>query len=178
MPATPTHDRRIPLVLLALGVQAAILAWDHFHGGVASHHLLANRALPAVSSWWGLLLTPILAWWAVAGVQRRAVRATAASRVGPLAGFLCALAYGGVLALLFSRGSALVEYLFFGLLALALVVRLWHGEYLLGFVSGMMFVTGPILPAMFGAVIALFSWLAHTVARAVWRRLRARRGLT
>lgn len=177
MHVAPTTHRRICLTLLALGIQAGVLAWDHLHGGVPSHHLLANRDLPAVSNWWGLVLIPLLAWWAVGQVQRRRERARTPPRFPALAGFVCALAYGGLLALLFSQGSALVDYLFFGLLALALVVRLWHGEFLLGFVLSMSFVAGPILPAMFGAVIALFSYLAHLATRALWRRLRAPGGL-
>jgi len=167
--------RRTLLTLLALGAELALLAREHLHGGVLSHHLLANPELPAVSNWWGLLLVPLLTWWTVGRVERRARLAATGGlslRPAPLVAFLCALAYGATLAALFAAGSPLVDYVFFGLLALALVVRLWHAEYLLGFVLAMNFVTGPILPAMFGAVIALFSWLVHAAARALWRRLR------
>ena len=185
MHVEPAVHRRISLTLLALGFQAGVLAWDHLHGGVPSHHLLANPDLPAVSNWWGLVLVPLLAWFTVAQAQRRREPARFSSRVvsrspshfPPLAGFVCALAYGALLAVLFAHGSTLTGYLFFGLLLVALVVRLWHGEYLLGFVLSMSFVAGPVLPAMFGAVVALFSWLVHTTARALWRRLRPQRCL-
>ena len=166
---------RLLLTLLALCAELGLLAREHFNGGVLAHHLLANPDLPAVSNWWGLLLVPLLTWWTVGSVGRRAQRAASEGRAlkpAPLLAFLCALAYGGGMAALFAAGNPLVDYLFFGLLGLALVVRLWHPEYLLGFVLAMSFVAGPILPAMFGAVIALFSWLVHTAARALWRRLR------
>lgn len=177
MHADDAIRKRFHLTLLALAAILALLAWEHLNGGVASHHLLANPDLPAVSNWWGLLLVPLLAWWTVGQVQRRRARARVAPKFSPLAGFLCALAYGALLSALFAHGSSVVDYAFFGLLALALVVRLWHAEYLLGFVLGMAFVIGPILPAMFGALIALFSWLVQSAARAVWRKLRSRRGL-
>ncbi len=167
--------RRTLLTLLALCAELALLAREHLHGGVLSHHLLANPDLPAVSNWWGLLLVPLLTWWTVGRIDRRARLAASAGlspKPAPLTAFLCALAYGITLAALFSVGSPLVDYVFFSLLALALVVRLWHAEYLLGFVLGMIWVAGPILPAMFGAVIALFSWLVHAAARTLWRRLR------
>lgn len=167
--------RRLALTVFVLGAQLGMLAWEHFHGGVRAHHLLANPDLPAVSNWWGLLLLPVLTWWTVGRAQRRSERAALAGqpvRPAPLTAFLCALAYGAMLAGLFAAGSPLVDYLFLGLLALALVVPLWHAEYLLGFVLSMNFVAGPILPAMFGALIALLSWLVHTAARALWRRLR------
>ncbi|WP_208278004.1 hypothetical protein [Massilia oculi] len=170
-----TSRRRILLTLLALCAELALLAREHLHGGVLSHHLLANPDLPALSNWWGLLLVPLLTWCTVGRVERRARLAASAGRPlmpAPLIAFLCALAYGATLAALFAAGSPLVDYLFFGLLALALVVRLWHAEYLLGFVLAMSWVAGPILPAMFGSVIAVFSWLVHTAARALWRRLR------
>lgn len=175
MNAAPISRRRLLLTILALCAEMGLLAREHFNGGVLAHHLLANPELPAVSNWWGLLLVPLLTWWTVGRVERRAQLAVSAGRrlkpAPPLA-FLCALTYGAVLAALFAAGSPLVDYVFFGLLALALVVRLWHAEYLLGFVLAMSFVAGPILPAMFGAVIALLSWLVHTAARALWRRLR------
>ncbi|AWL07249.1 hypothetical protein ACFOHT_27160 [Massilia oculi] len=174
MNAASSSRRRILLTLLALCAELALLAREHLHGGVLSHHLLANPDLPAVSNWWGLLLVPLLTWWTVGRIERRARLAASAGRPlapAPLIAFLCALAYGATLAALFAAGNPLVDYLFFGLLALGLVVRLWHAEYLLGFVLGMVWVAGPVLPAMFGAVIAVFSWLVHAAARALWRRL-------
>ncbi len=177
MPIEPSLNRRIALTCMALGVQAGQLGWDYYHGGVPAHHLLANPDLPAVSNWWGLLLMPLLTWWTVGQVQRRRRLARVAPGFPPLAAFFCALAYGALLSALFASGSALVDYLFFGLLAVALVVRLWHAEYLLGFVFGMLIVTGPVLPTIFGALIALFSWLVQTTARMLWRKLRGQRGL-
>lgn len=175
MNAASTSRRRLLLTVLALCAELALLAREYFSGGVLAHHLLANPELPAVSNWWGLLLVPLLTWWTVGRVERRARLAASAGRPlkpAPLTAFLCALAYGALLAALFAAGSPLVDYLFFGLLALALVVPLWHAQYLLGFVLAMSLVAGPVLPAMFGAVIASFSWLVHTAARALWRRLR------
>lgn len=170
-----TSRRRLLLTVLALCAELALLAREHLNGGVLAHHLLANPELPAVSNWWGLLLVPLLTWWCVGRVERRARLAASAGHAvkpAPLIAFLCALAYGATLAALFAAGSPLVDYVFFGLLALALVVRLWHAEYLLGFVLAMSVVAGPVLPAIFGAIIALLSWLVHTAARALWRRLR------
>ncbi|MGF6272717.1 hypothetical protein ABIB38_001073 [Massilia sp. UYP11] len=172
MTAATASRRRTLLTLVALCAETALLAREYLHGGVASHHLLANPDLPAVSNWWGLLLVPLLTWWTVGRVERRAAGAGGPARRAALVGFLCALAYGAMLAALFAAGSPVVDYVFFGLLALALVVRLWHAEYLLGFALAMSVVAGPILPAMFGAIIALFSWLVHAAARALWRRLR------
>ena len=174
---TASPRRRLILPLLALCAQLGMLAWEHLDGGVRAHHLLANPDLPAVSNWWGVLLIPVLTWWTVMRIERRGEREAHAgrpARPAPLTGFLCALAYGATLAALFAAGSPLVDYLFFGVLVVALVVPLWRAEYLLGFVLPMSLVAGPVLPAMFGSIIALLSWLVHTATRAVWRRLRPR----
>ena len=173
-PAARASNHRLALTVAALAGESCHLGWEYPHGCVLSHHLLANPDLPAVSNWWGLLLVPLLTWWTVGRIERRARLAASAGRPlapAPLIAFLCALAYGATLAALFAAGNPLVDYLFFGLLALGLVVRLWHAEYLLGFVLGFVWVAGPGLPAMFGAVIAVFSWLVHAAARALWRRL-------
>ena len=126
MPAVSVSDRRILLTLLAFGAEAGILAWEYLNGGVRSHHLLANPDLPAVSNWWGLLLIPLLTWWTMTQLRRRIDHSAQPSAQGfaALAAFVCALAYGLALSLLFSHGSMLVDYAFFGLLALALVLRL------------------------------------------------------
>jgi hypothetical protein len=179
MPTVSAHDRRFLFTFLALGAEAGILAWECLNGGVRSHHLLANPDLPAVSNWWGLLVIPLLTWWTLSRLRSRVESSAehSAKRFAALVAFVCALAYGLALSLLFSHGSMLVDYVFYGLLALALALRLWHGEYLLGFIFGMGFAVGPILPAIFGAMVALFSWMVHAARCALWRKLRSKRGL-
>ena len=36
----------------------SLLLWDHFNGGVPSHHIMHQKDLPAISNWWGGLLLP------------------------------------------------------------------------------------------------------------------------
>ena len=52
----------------------ALLAWDHFHGGVPSHHILAREDLPEISNWWGGVLLPLLTWFLLYRVEKRLVR--------------------------------------------------------------------------------------------------------
>ena len=39
-----------------------LLTWQHFHGGVPSHHILQQKDLPEISNWWGALFLPIISW--------------------------------------------------------------------------------------------------------------------
>ncbi|TVR76333.1 MAG: hypothetical protein EA409_13645 [Saprospirales bacterium] len=49
----------------------SILLWDHFHGGVQSHHILDQEELPAISNWWGGLLLPVLSWILLGRIEKR-----------------------------------------------------------------------------------------------------------
>jgi hypothetical protein len=82
MPAVSVNDRRFLLTLLAFGAEVGILAWEYLNGGFRSHHLLANPDLPAVSNWWGLLVIPLLTWWTMSQLRRRAERSAAHSAKG------------------------------------------------------------------------------------------------
>ena len=50
-----------------------LLAWNYYHGGVPSHHILAKKDLPSISNWWGGLLLPLLTWWLLYRIQKRVV---------------------------------------------------------------------------------------------------------
>ena len=51
---------RVWLTVTVTLAESAHLAWEHFNGGVASHHFLNRADLPAISNAWGLLLLPTL----------------------------------------------------------------------------------------------------------------------
>lgn len=180
MNATCTANCRLVLTVAALCAELLHLGWEYTHGGVVAHHVLNNPELPAISNWWGALLIPILTWWLVGRIGRSVAarrRGTERGGIAPWTGFVAALVYGGALATAFSLGSPVVDFLFFGMLALALVIRAWRAEFVLGFVLGMTFVFGAVLPTLIAGVIAALSWVVHAVVGAVWRRLRPSGGL-
>lgn len=180
MNATCSANCRLVLTVAALCAELFHLGWEHTHGGVLAHHLLNNPDLPAISNWWGALVIPLLTWWLVGRIQRSVMarrRGQERGAIAPWTGFVGAVVYGGALSTAFSLGSPTVELLFFALLALALVIRAWRAEFVLGFVLGMTFVFGAVLPTLIAGVIAALSWLVHAGVGAVWRRLRPRSGL-
>ena len=176
MNALPAHVTRLILTALALVFEMAHLCWEHTHGGVLAHHLLNRADLPAISNWWGLLLIPALTWHLAGRMQRRLVQ-RGASRQAVLAGFFASLAYGAALALAFSMGQEIVTYLFLGLFVIALLVPAYRAEYVLGFVLGMTFTFGAVLPTIIACVIATFSRLTHWLFGSVWRLIQ-KRGFT
>jgi hypothetical protein len=171
--------RWIVAPFVGFAVSAAHLAWEAMHGGIRSHHLLNQADLPAISNSWGILVLPMLGWMAAYFVRRRATSgAHASSRA--LAALCGALAVGVALSAAFRMGWGNVTAgLFFAVLLSGVVPRIYRAEYAFGFVLGMTFVFGSVLPTMAAMVAAGVSALAHFAVypalAALYRRLRARR---
>jgi len=181
---------RIYLTVAVLLAEIGHLAWEHFHGGIASHHFLNRADMPAVSNGWGLLLLPAISWF-LGGIALRRSIATAATITidaprgkaeaagmarNVFVGFFAGLLIGASLAVAFSLGyEDVTSILFFGMLLLALVFRVYRAECVLGFVLGMTFTFGAILPALIASVIAAISAAAHRalypLARRAWTAL-------
>jgi hypothetical protein len=165
------------LLTAVVGVaEATHLAWESVHGGVVSHHLLHRPDLPAISNWWGAIVLPALCWWVIARVQRRADSSAARSPkvfgvpAYAFAAFLGALVFGVGLATAFSLGREdVASYFFMAMFPLAVVLPVYRGEYLLGFVLGMTFTFGAVLPTAIGCLFAALSALLRYLARSVGR---------
>jgi hypothetical protein len=161
---------RVYLTVLVTLAELAHLAWEHLHGGVRSHHILNRADLPAISNAWGALLLPAMAWFLSGRAQRRftdqtGVRDAAATLpMSVVVGFFGALLFGALFAGSFAYGyEAVTGYLFQGLIALALLLPIYRAECMLGFVLGMTFTFGGVLPTAIGSVIAALSAVAHLV---------------
>lgn len=169
MPATSTS--RLTLAAFALMAEAFHLGWEALHGGIPSHHLLQRADLPGLSNAWGLLILPALAAWAAGRLPRPGT--TARGWLPVAVGFMLPLLLGAALSLAFSlHAQAATEALFFGLLLLAVLLPAHRPESLLGFVLGMSWTFGAVLPTLIGGVIALLSWLVRRVALWAWHAAR------
>lgn len=161
---------------MAFAAAAAHLAWEASHGGIQSHHLLNQADLPAVSNAWGLLLLPVLGWLAAYFVRRRASNsAHVPSRA--LAAFCGALVVALALSAAFRLElSNVTAGLFFAVLLSGVALRTYRAEYVFGFVLGMMFVFGSVLPTMAalmaGTVSVLTHFVVYPVVAALYKRLR------
>ncbi len=161
---------RVYLTVLVVLAEVAHLAWEHVHGGVRSHHVLNRADLPAISNAWGALLLPAMAWFLSGRVQRRiapeadGADAPAIPPAAVVTGFVGALIFGTVFAGLFAFGyQSVTGYLFQGLIVLALLLPIFRAECVLGFVLGMTFTFGAVLPTAVGSVFAALSAVAHLV---------------
>ncbi|MFO3706871.1 hypothetical protein ACI6Q5_18295 [Xanthomonas codiaei] len=148
---------------LAIAVAGLHLGWEFLHGGVRSHHLLNRADLPTISNWWGLLVLPGLGALAGDLVSRRASGSPDAIRYAVL-GAVGAMAAGIVLSAAFVTGSeSATSAVFLCIVAASLVVPAYRAEYLFGFVLGMTFVFGAVLPTLFGLLVVAASAIAWRV---------------
>lgn len=170
---------RFPVLLpvTALAFAVVHLAFEHFTGGVQSHHLLNRPDLPAISNWLGLATLPLLG--VVLGLRIR--RHPGQSQfVGMPLPVLTALAgaflYGGILAASFELGaSAVTSAAFIGLFVCALAFPVYRAEYVTGFVTGMTVTFGGVLPLFVAVIVAGISFLARYSFRLVVTLLRRKR---
>jgi hypothetical protein len=151
---------------------ALLLGWQHLHGGVPAHHLLAREDLPALSNWWGLLTLPALAWFLLGRIERR--REGGREGIAAMAGsFAASLLYGFILALCFVTGRPEVSDLMAqGVFLIALFYPVYRAECVLGFVMGMSVFLGAVLPMIAAAIFAAVGALLYHAVRFVWLRLR------
>jgi len=163
----------------------ALLAWNYYHGGVPSHHIAANKDLPAISNGWGALLLPLLTWFLLYRVQKRAFANKHGNTEDPrifrrtLYGFAGALLFGVLISVCFTFGYAdITGNLVLSLLPLALFIPLYRAECLLGFVVGMTVTFGAVLPTGFGTFLVLVSLVLYLVIRPVILYFLSKVGLT
>ena len=162
------------LALFSLVFGAALLAYEHFNGGVQSNYLLDRPDLPLISNWFGLIVLPLLGW--LLGVRLRS-HPTSSTRSGlPMgiwAGLVCSLLYGAALATSCELAQfTITSGLLVGLLLLSAVLPVYRIECIFGFVVGMTFTFGAVLPALVAVVFAAVSVMAHFIFRAVMSAIR------
>jgi len=143
----------------------SLLTWNYFNGGIPSHHILADKDLPEISNGWGALLLPILTWFLLYRVQKRIFREGKGQaeivRIKQVQyAFIISLAYGIVTAGFFSFGyNDMTGNMMLGIFGLSLFFPVYRAECLLGFVLGMTFTFGTVLPTGIGSIMTLISFV-------------------
>lgn len=156
-------QHRIILVAVCSLYIWLLLAFEHLNGGVVSHHLLQREDLPAISNWWGALVVPLLSWFLSGRIYHRLKPSYPAAL---LAGFIAALIFAVSLSVLFEyQQHQILPYMMLSLPVLALLFPLYRPEYLLGFVLGMSYTFGALIPVLVGGVVVFMSYVLHKTLR-------------
>lgn len=146
----------------------SLLIWDYFHGGVPSHHLLQRKDLPAFSNWWGGILLPLLTWFLLYRVQKRVGNNStdAAIPKNILYAFIGALSFGILLSWFFTIGNREMPfYMIISLLITSLLLPMYRAECFLGFVLGMTFTFGGVLPIIVISILSCIGAVLFLIVR-------------
>lgn len=148
------------------------ILWEYFNGGVVSHNLLAREDLPAISNWWGLLTVPLLFWIAISIIHRRRgdeIKSESKSEeyeTEVLKRFLAALAFGILISLLWEFNfESFLQYFILFPIVIAFFKPVHLPEYLMGFVLGMLFTFGGVLPILIGVILLVICFLINKLMR-------------
>ena len=175
------NQRRVLLLTVGAGLlQLLLLVREHFTGGVISHHVLHDPALPAISNFWGLLVLPLLglltAWHG--NRQLAAVSENTESQpfLPPLIwlGFSLMLLVTLLQSVFWTLGlEQVTAYLALAVLLAGLLVPIYRPECLLGYTLGAAPVFGAVIPLVGVLFMALLSYLVHRWLWPLMRRTRA-----
>jgi hypothetical protein len=150
----------------------SLLAWNHYHGGVPNHSIMARADMPSISNWWGAILIPSLTWFLLIRVEKRLEKnmgensnaLTVPKEI--VYGFFGSLLFGIALSVFYSIGSKDIPgYMVNSVFVIALFFPIYRAECLLGFVLGMTFTFGAVLPTGIGLIFILIGALLYLVVR-------------
>lgn len=169
MNSTLTLKNRILFTAIVTLLIWMHLAWDYFHDGVPTHYLLHRQDLPGISNWWGGIAIPLLTWFLLYRIKKRHYHKDAngdpKSINKVLYGFIGALLFGILVSFFFTIGSEVPGYMMIGLFILSFFIPLYRAEHILGFVLGMAYTFGGILPIIFGGIFSLIFSIDYLIIR-------------
>jgi hypothetical protein len=150
----------------------AFLFKEHLNGGVISHHILGKRDLPSISNWWGGLLMPILTWFLLGRIEKRLEKQSLQGQltehfIRKVFGlFLTGLIFGILLSTSFvNQYKLFLDNVLYILILLSFLIPIYYSEFILGFILGMAFTFGAIIPTVFISVMALIGMVIYKFIR-------------
>ena len=165
-----TQLQQIRLVFTVVVTLAiwALLFWQFSHDGVPSHHFLHRADLPAMSNWWGGLILPTISWFLLSRINQRILAQEPPVQRYPLsiiAGFVLAFLYAGLISILFLNNSELTGQVVLGIFLIAVFIKVYREECVLGFIISMSYTFGAIIPFVFAIIFSIASALIYHAVR-------------
>lgn len=161
----------------------SFLIWEHFHGGVTSHHLLHQQDLPSISNWWSGILLPILTWFLLSRIEKRLDKKisqtkqtnNAVSTVFWL--FITGLVFGILLSTSFTNEyKPFLDNVLYVIIILSFIIPVYYSEFILGFILGMTYTFGAVIPTVFILTVAVIGLVVYRIIRPIVLSLTTRLG--
>jgi hypothetical protein len=152
-------------VSLCLG---SLLLWQYLNDGIPSHYFLADKTMPLVSNAWGAVTVPLFTWFMLWRVDTRLFDQPTAIPFPRevLAAFMGALVYGVILGVSITGGFKQISgNTPWFIAAAALLFPVYRAEYFLGFVLGLTYWIGGVLPIFVGSIFLLMAFVLYYFIR-------------
>lgn len=172
-----TLKNRIVFTAIVSILMWAFLAWDYFHEGVPTHYILHNKDLPGFSNWWGAITTPLVTWGLLYLIYLRTLKVAPKNEsLSIIYGFIGFFLYGIITSYFFSIGlETVLLYMMLGLIVLSFFVPIYKPECLLGYLLGMIYMFGSILPLLFGIIFWTLYIIAYKLPRIIIRYFKSKK---
>lgn len=146
------------------------LIYQHFNGGVPSHHFMANEAYPEISNWYGVIVIALFAFFTCQHFNKNEF--TKKTLLESIVAFL----YGIGIFICFNHDySEVTKIMFLGLFVIGLLYPIYRIHIYFGIVIGMTYGFGAILPAVMIGLAVVLSWICHALVRIIRNRLLAKK---
>ncbi|WP_108803640.1 hypothetical protein [Aquimarina sp. Aq107] len=161
-------QNKLPFIIIVTLLVGLHIFWEyHYNNGVTTHHLLAREDLPGISNWWGLLSIPLISWILISlskWLHNKDSITYSLSKITK--GFIGGLVFGILIALLWElRLENILQYAIWTPIILAFFIPIYLPGNLLGFILGLTFTFGGILPIGIGLVLIIISFVIWTIFR-------------
>ncbi|WP_293294665.1 hypothetical protein [Allomuricauda sp.] len=161
---------RTKLILTAAAtlLMSIMLLLEYLRGGINSYHPLGNKDLPMISNWLGLLTIPLFSWLSLSNLQMRNKGEN--NKQKPISksqfyGFIGGVLFGIITTIFFYAKLGLNSHLLIASFVLALFLPIYRAEYYFGYVIGMIYGFGGVLPILFGGVSILIYFVEYKLIR-------------
>lgn len=153
------------IVIVLIGI---FLAWDYFHDGVPTHYILHDDNLPGFSNWWAILTIPMITWVLLHQIQKGIQKGERKDHSFIAYGFISFFLYGIALSYFFTIGSETIPgYMALGLIGASFFLPIYKAECLLGYILGMTYTFGAVLPLLFGIIFWTLFIIAYKTPRGI-----------
>jgi hypothetical protein len=152
----------------------SFLFWEYFHEGVTTHYILHQKDLPSISNWWGGILLPVLTWFLLSRIEKRLNKENSETEQSNKALnkvfwiFLTGLVLGLLLSISFTyEYKPFLDNVLYIIIVLSFIIPVFYSEFILGFILGMTYTFGAIIPTVFILIIAVIGLVAYRIIRPI-----------
>ncbi|WP_348703378.1 hypothetical protein [Tenacibaculum sp. 190524A02b] len=160
---------KVKFVLATFIFTLLLILREYYSGGVITHYLLAREDLPGFSNWWGLLTVSLLAIVTLSiNSRERKGKIFEINDSQFLRRLLGGFVFGVIISLLWEFDlEHILRYFILLPIVIAIFKPVHFLEYLLGFVLGMLFSFGGVLPNIIGTVLLIACFVVNKLVQII-----------